>query len=117
MYNMPRSRRRLPRGAAVTPPIGIVVPRADVERRLPQARMAGIALLVATAVVLVATLSKSWFTAGYGDGGVGVLGLESCRGSVCRSMTWFDVHRVPIQIPIFATATLIACLTLVGFVV
>lgn len=98
-----------PRAAAVTQP----APLASASTR---ARTAGIALLVATGLLLVAALTKAWFTAG-SDGGVGLLGLEKCRGALCQSATWFDIKRIPTQIPIFATTALIASLVLVAFLI
>jgi len=80
-----------------------------------RAQVTGLALLAATAVLLVAALTKAWFTAGQGDGGVGLIGLESCHGALCRSITWFDVRRIPAQIPIFATTALLTTLALVAF--
>lgn len=80
------------------------------------ARTAGIALLAATCLLLVAALTKSWFTAGH-DGGVGLLGLEKCRGGLCQTATWFDIKRIPAQIPIFATVALIASLVAVAFLI
>jgi hypothetical protein len=80
------------------------------------ARTAGIALLAATGLLLVAVLTKSWFTAGH-DGGVGLLGLEKCRGGLCQTATWFDIKRIPAQIPIFATVGLIATLCAVALLV
>lgn len=79
-------------------------------------RIAGITLLAATALLLVAALTKSWFTAG-NDGGVGLLGLEKCRGALCQTATWFDIKRIPAQIPIFATVALIASLGAVAFLI
>jgi hypothetical protein len=81
-----------------------------------RARTAGIALLAATGLMLLAALTKSWFTAGH-DGGVGLLGLESCRGAICKSASWFDVKHIPTQIPIFATTALIATLCAIAFLV
>jgi hypothetical protein len=81
-----------------------------------RARTAGIALLVATGLMLLAALTKSWFTAGH-DGGVGLLGIESCRGAMCKSASWFDVKHIPTQIPIFATTALIATLCAIAFLV
>jgi hypothetical protein len=95
-----------PPAAAVAPP----APRDDLYAR---ARVAGIALLAATGLLLLAALTKAWFTAG-NDGGVGLLGLEKCRGLVCQSATWFDVKRIPTQIPIFATTALLATLAAVA---
>jgi hypothetical protein len=86
---------------------------APVAHVSTRAQTAGVALLVAAAVLLVAALTKSWFTAD--NGGVGLVGLESCRGDVCRSITWFDVRRVPAQLPIFATTALITTLALAAF--
>jgi hypothetical protein len=81
-----------------------------------KARIAGIALLVATGLILIAALSKAWFTAG-DSGGVGLLGLEKCRRGLCESATWFDIKRIPTQIPIFATVALIASLAAVAFLI
>ena len=92
-----------------------VVRRGARDERWPNA--AGIALLATAALVLLATLTKGWFTPDHNDGGVGLLGLESCRGALCRSVTWFDVKRVPPQIPIFATTALVACLSVVAFMI
>lgn len=82
----------------------------------PRLRTAGFAMLASAAVLLLATLTKSWFVAG-SEGGVGLLGLEVCRRSGCQSASWFDVPLVPSQIPIFATTALLACLATVGLLV
>lgn len=105
----PYPARSRPRAAAVPPPTVAVSTRA-------RARAAGIAILIATGLLLVAALAKAWFTAG-SAGGVGLLGLEKCRGALCQSATWFDMKRIPSQIPIFATTALIASLALVAFLV
>jgi hypothetical protein len=81
-----------------------------------RARVAAIALFGATGLILIAALTKAWFTAGH-SGGVGLLGLEKCRGAICESATWFDMKRIPSQIPIFATTALIASLAAVAFLV
>jgi hypothetical protein len=130
MYNSPDPHRRpAPHHRPAPPPPPYVAPtpapsypaRAAITQSTPiatdgRARVAGIALLVATGLLLVAALTKSWFTAG-GDSGVGLLGLEKCRGLVCQSATWFDMTRIPTQIPIFATTALIASLVAVALLV
>lgn len=98
-----------PPTTAVAPPAAATDPTGRTATRI-----AGIALLAATALLLVAALTKSWFTAGT-DGGVGLLGLERCRGALCQTATWFDIKRIPAQIPIFATVALIATLGAVAF--
>lgn len=108
-YFAPNPAPSYPPAAAVAPP----APATDARRR---ARTAGIALLVATGLMLVAALTKAWFTAG-NDGGVGLLGLEKCRGALCQSATWFDIKRIPTQIPIFATTALIASLVAIAFLI
>lgn len=80
-----------------------------------RSQVAGVVLFAAAGLLLVAALTKSWFVAAHGDGGAGLIGLESCRGAVCRSITWFDVRRIPAQIPIFATTALITTVALVAF--
>jgi hypothetical protein len=81
-----------------------------------RARTAAIVLFVATGLLLLAAMTKAWFTAG-NSGGVGLLGLEKCRGAICESATWFDIKRIPSQIPIFATTALIASLLAVAFLI
>jgi hypothetical protein len=95
------------------PAAAISQPQTSVD---PRARTAGIALFVATGLMLVAALTKAWFTAGH-SGGVGLLGLEKCHGTICESATWFDIKRIPAQIPIFATVALIATLGAIAFLV
>src|SRR5688572_1363920 len=104
-YFQPNPAPSYPPAAAVTQP--------SVDTR---ARTAAIALLAATGAMLLAVLTKSWFTAG-DDGGVGLLGLEKCRGAICQSATWFDIKRIPTQIPIFATTALIASLVAIAFLI
>lgn len=98
------------------PPAAAVPPPAPTVSAHGRARVAGIAILVATGLLLVAALAKAWFTAG-NDGGVGLLGLEKCRGALCQSATWFDIRRIPSQIPIFATTALITSLVLVALLI
>ena len=107
-YFAPNPAPSYPPAAAITQP----TPTSAASR----ARTAGIALLVATGLMLLAALTKAWFTAG-SDGGVGLLGLEKCRGAICQSATWFDMKRIPTQIPIFATTALIATLVTVALLI
>ena len=101
-------------GPSYPPASAMVLPQpTPAEAR---ARAAAIALFVATGLILLAALSKAWFTAG-NSGGVGLLGLEKCRGAICESATWFDIKRIPSQIPIFATVALIASLGAIAFLI
>lgn len=93
------------------PALPVTAPSTDVR-----ARNAGIALFGAAGVTLIAALSKAWFTAG-SEGGVGLLGIENCRRSMCQSTSWFDVKHIPSQIPIFATMGLIASLVAVALLI
>ncbi|HEY5944824.1 MAG TPA: hypothetical protein VIV40_05005 [Kofleriaceae bacterium] len=95
------------------PAAAISQPQPGTDHR---ARTAGIALLAATGLVLIAALTKAWFTAGH-SGGVGLLGLEKCHGAICESATWFDIKRIPTQIPIFATTALIASLGAIAMLI
>lgn len=79
----------------------------------PRVRNAGIAVLASAGVLVIAALTKSWFTAG-DEGGIGLLGLEACRRGGCQSISWFDVPRVPSQIPLLATTALIACVATIA---
>lgn len=108
-YFQPNPPQSYPPAAAVTQPS----PTAAAESRT---RTAAIALFAATGLMLLATLTKAWFTAG-GDGGVGLLGLEKCRHGMCQSATWFDIKHIPSQIPIFATTALIAAIVAVAFLI
>lgn len=126
MYNSPDQQSQLPPpppapapyfapnpAPSYPPAAAISQPQTQPDSR---ARTAGIALLVATGLMLIAALSKAWFTAGH-SGGVGLLGLEKCHGAICETATWFDIKRIPTQIPIFATTALIAALVAVAFLI
>ena len=103
----------LPTHAAQPPLPTFVTPAID-----PRLRTAGIAVLASAAVLVLAALTKSWFVATGGkDGGLGLLGLESCRRGLCQSVSWFDVPRVPSEIPIFATTALIAVAGTIGLLI
>jgi hypothetical protein len=99
-----------PAAAVATPPVSTVADKA---------RMAGIGILASGGLILIAALSKGWFTAGGGSrgGGVGLLGVEKCRRAMCETATWFDLKNIPAQIPIFATVALIASLAAVAFLI
>jgi hypothetical protein len=99
-----------PAAAVATPPV---------QTTADKARMAGFGILASGGLILVAALSKAWFTAGSGSrgGGVGLLGLEKCRNAMCETATWFDLKNIPAQIPIFATVALIASLVAVAFLI
>jgi hypothetical protein len=124
MYNTPDQQQPLPppppapyyANPPPSYPPAAAVSTPETQTNADKARIAGIALLVATGLVLIAALSKAWFTAGH-SGGVGLLGLEKCRNAMCESATWFDMKRVPAQIPIFATTALIASLVAVAFLI
>ena len=122
MYNSPQPRQPqqpppyfAPNPAPSYPPASAITQPATTTAD-NRARTAGIALLVATGMILIAAITKSWFTAG-NSGGVGLLGLEKCRGMICETATWFDIKRIPTQIPIFATTALIASLVAIAFLI
>jgi hypothetical protein len=98
-------------GPSYPPATPVTAPATDVR-----ARNAGIALLAAAGVTLIAVLSKAWFTADH-EVGVGLLGIEKCRRSVCQGVSWFDAKHIPAQIPIFATMGLVAALVAVALLV
>lgn len=126
MYNSPDHQQPLPppppapapyyANPAPSYPPSAAVAQPETSTTADKARIAGIALLVATGLILIAALSKAWFTAG-DSGGVGLLGLEKCRRGLCDTATWFDIKRIPTQIPIFATVALIASLAAVAFLI
>ncbi len=89
-------------------PVVAPAPAAD-----PRTRTAAIALLLSAVAILIAGITKSWFTAH--DGGVGLLGLERCRSLLCQSMNWFDVKHAPAQVVMFATVGLVAACVYIAF--
>jgi hypothetical protein len=102
-----------PSHATQSPLPSFVQPAID-----PRLRTAAIAILISAAVLAVAALTKAWFVpTGSRDGGLGLLGLESCRRGLCQSTSWFDVPRVPSEIPIFATTALIAIAGTIGLLI
>src|SRR5712664_88983 len=84
---------------AYPPATPVTAPAPAVDPRFGQT---AIALLVAATAILVAMVTRSWFTAPHG-GFLGPLGVESCRGDVCQAVSWFDAKRVPTEVPMFAT--------------
>jgi len=126
MYNSPDHQQPLPPPPPAPAPYyanpppsyppAAAVATPEAQSVADKARIAGIALFVATGLILIAALSKAWFTAGH-SGGVGLLGLEKCRNAMCETATWFDMKRIPTQIPIFATTALIASLAAVALLI
>ena len=76
------------------PAAAVAQPQAQAPTAADKARVAGIALLVSTGLLLIGALSKAWFTAGSGSrgGGVGLLGLEKCRGALCETVLHEALH-------------------------
>src|SRR5688500_7143412 len=58
-----------------------------------RARNAAIALVVCGLLLLIGLISRAWFSTRGGN--VGLLGVEECRGAICRGMSWFDINRAP----------------------
>lgn len=79
-----------------------------------RARNAAIALCGAAVLLLVGLISHGWFTA-RGDGGVGLLGVEECRRTMCRSMNWFDIPRATVELKLFSTIGIIGIVGAIGF--
>jgi hypothetical protein len=79
-------------------------------------RAIGFAVLGIAGVVLLATVTKSWFIAGP-RGGLGLLGLESCRLGSCQSVSWLDIPGVPPQFKLFAVTALLASFATVAMLV
>jgi hypothetical protein len=69
-------------------------------------------LFGAALVALIGLVTKSWFTVP--GGGVGLTGVEACRGSHCMSMSWSDIPKIPSDIPLFAWLGLLSGLAAVG---
>lgn len=78
-----------------------------------RARNAAIALVVCGLVLLVGLVSRAWFSTR--GGSVGLLGLEECRGVICRGMSWFDVKRAPTELKLFSTIGIIGIVVALGF--
>jgi hypothetical protein len=65
-----------------------------------KSRIAALVLFIAAASIALGVLTKSWFSARGADGGVGLLGIESCRGGECVSRSWSEIN-APGSIPAF----------------
>jgi hypothetical protein len=129
MYNSPDHQQPLPPPPPTPAPYyanpppsyppAAAVATPQTQTTADKARMAGIGILLSGGLILIAALSKAWFTASTGSrgGGVGLLGLEKCRKAMCETATWFDLKNIPTQIPIFATVALIASLAAVAFLI
>jgi hypothetical protein len=90
------------------PPLPAANPVADTR-----ARNAAIALAVCGLLLLVGVISRAWFSTR--GGSVGLLGLEECRGAMCRGMSWFDIPRAPTELKLFSTIGIIGIVVAIGF--
>ncbi|MBA3397204.1 MAG: hypothetical protein H0T89_31545 [Deltaproteobacteria bacterium] len=104
-------------GESIVPPaqlgprsVPVPVPITDTR-----ARTAGIALLVAGALLLVGIVARSWFSAR--GGSIGLLGVEECRRGICQSLTWLDINRAPTELKLFASVGLLGALAAIGFLI
>lgn len=78
-----------------------------------RARNAAIALAVCGVVMLVGLISRAWFSTRGGN--VGLLGIEECRGALCRGMSWFDIQRAPTELKMFSTIGIIGIVGALAF--
>lgn len=95
-----------------SPSLPVAAPTAAPDSR---ARVAAIALFACAAIVLVGLVTKSWFTPERGEGGLGLTGVEVCRGDRCQSAAWGDLPRVPSDLPIIAWMGLLGGVAAAGF--
>lgn len=77
-----------------------------------RARNAAIALVVCGLLLLVGLVSRAWFSTR--GGSVGLLGLEECRGAICRGVSWFDFKRAPTELKLFSTIGIIGIVVALG---
>jgi hypothetical protein len=76
----------------------------------PRRLGAALALLAAVAI-LVGTFTMRWLTAPSDEGGVGLSGVEACRGGECKTMDWDDLTkgaRVDDELKMLKTASMVA---------
>lgn len=106
---------------AVPVPLAPPVPPAAIAQPFPsalpadnRARNAAIALVVCGLLLLVGLISRAWFSTR--GGSVGLLGLEECRGSLCRGMSWFDIKRAPTELKLFSTIGIVGIVVALGFI-
>ena len=93
-------------------PVPYSPPPAATSKLDSKTQAIAFALFGAAVLALVGLVTKSWFT--IPGGGVGLTGVEACRGSHCMSMSWGDIPRVPSDIALWAYVGLIAGLAAVG---
>lgn len=97
------------------PPYGAApAPAAPIDSRT---RTLSIVMLVLAVLLLVGTFTSSWFTAERGEGGVGLSGVEVCRGSECRTVSWGDMKRGPKDLSLFGMLGMLGGLAAVGVTV
>ncbi len=73
-----------------------------------------IALWITALAILVGLFTKSWFTPERGDGGVGLTGVEVCRGDRCQTASWSELKRAPKDIGVFGWIGLVGGLGAAG---
>ena len=94
--------------AVTTAPIAT----APVDSR---ARAFAIALWASALLIAVGVLTKHWFVSERGDGGLGLTGIEVCRGDACQSISWGDVPKAPADLQAFAWLGLLGGIASAGF--
>ena len=88
------------------------LPESDSADRRPRA--AAIALLVSAGAICIAAVTKAWFY-GY-EGGVGLLGVEHCRGGSCELVSWYGGY-MPAAITLSAAVAVVATFVFVAFAI
>lgn len=81
-----------------------------------QPKHLAIALWITALLILVGVFTRSWFTPDRGDGGVGLTGVEVCRGGRCQTASWDDLKRAPKDIGVFGWLGLVSGLGSAGLV-
>jgi hypothetical protein len=100
----------------MAPPVAQPQQHATLPATDLRARNAAIALIVCGVALLVGLVSHGWFSA-RGDGSVGLLGVEECRRTICRSMSWFDIERAPAELKLFATVGILGFIAAIAMII
>ncbi|MCE9571758.1 MAG: hypothetical protein K8W52_01245 [Deltaproteobacteria bacterium] len=99
-----------PQGAPYAPQ-GAPAPNAIVDATT---RNYAIGLFACALVILVGVVTKQWFTAGRGQGSIGLTGIEVCRSGMCQSIGWGELNHVGKDIQLFGWLGFLGGLAAVG---
>ncbi len=93
----------------MAPPYATAPAPAPAAPIVQTTRLLAFALFGAAVITLIGVVTSHWFSAGGGEGNVGLTGIEACRHDRCMSLSWSEIEKmsrgmfhIPTDITMFA---------------